>query len=203
MMKLYIAPGACSLAPHIALREAGAQFDLVIVDLKTRQADDGTSFSDLNPKGYVPALRLDDGEVLTENVAVLLYIADRYPSAQLAPPPQTMAGFRMVESLCFINSELHKAFSALFSPVALEPARQYARDHVARRLEYQQRALGAADFVSGQRFTIADAYLFTVLSWCGEVGIDLGRWPDLARYENRLRTRPAVLAALRAEGLVS
>jgi len=201
-MKLYIAPGACSLAPHIALREAGARFDLAIVDLQTRRADDGTSFSEINPKGYVPALRLDDGQVLTENVAVLLYIADRYPAANLAPPVQSLERYRLIEWLAFINSELHKGFSPLFSSAAVEPMRQYARDLITRRFDYLQGVLGAADFVSGGRFTIADAYLFTVLSWCTEVSIDLKRWPKLARYEETLRTRPAVLAALKAEGLV-
>ena len=202
-MKLYIAPGACSLAPHIALREAGARFDLAIVDLKTKQVDDGSSFTALNPKGYVPALRLDDGQVLTENVAVLLYIADRHPAAHLAPPAQTVEHYRMIEWLAFINSELHKSFSALFSPAALEGARQYARDQITRRLDYLHGVLGDAEFVSGSRFTIADAYLFTVLSWCGEVGIDLGRWPGIARYEDQLRKRPSVLTALKAEGLLS
>jgi glutathione S-transferase len=200
-MKLYIAPGTCSLAPHIALREAGVPFDLAIVDLKSKRADDGASFTELNPKGYVPALRLDDGQVLTENVAVLLYIADRHPAAHLAPSG-TMERYRLIEWLCFINSELHKAFSPLFSPSAPEPMRQYAQTLILRRLDYLQGVMGDAGFVSGGRFTIADAYLFTVLSWCGEVGIDLERWPRLLRYEDRLRTRPAVLAALKAEGLV-
>lgn len=202
-MKLYIAPGACSLAPHIALHEAGARFDLAIVDLQTKAVDDGSSFTALNPKGYVPALRLDDGQVLTENVAVLLYIADRYSEARLAPAVQSMERYRMIERLAFINSELHKAFGALFSSAAAEAARQYARDQVTRRFDYLQGAFGNADFMSGDRFTIADAYLFTVLSWCTEVGLDLGRWPALARYEKRMRARPAVLAALKAEGLVS
>jgi glutathione S-transferase len=201
-MKLYIAPGACSLAPHIALREAGARFDLAIVDLKTKHVEDGSSFTALNPKGYVPALRLDDGQVLTENVAVLLYIADQYPMAHLAPPMQGIERYRVIEWLAFINSELHKAFSPLFSPAAPEPARQYAREHIMRRLDYMEGALTHADFVSGARFTIADAYLFTVLSWCAEVGVDLERRPALAVYERRLRERPAVLAALKAEGLV-
>lgn len=202
-MKLYIAPGACSLAPHIALREAGVRFDLAIVDLKTKRADDGTSFTELNPKGYVPALRLDDGQVLTENVAVLLYIAEQHPSAHLAPPAQTMERYRLIEWLAFINSELHKAFSPLFSPAASEPTRQYARDLILKRLNYLQGVIGDGEFLVGQRFTIADAYLYTVLSWCSEVGIDLQRWPAVARYEERLRARPAVLAALKAEGLVS
>jgi glutathione S-transferase len=200
-MKLYIAPGTCSLAPHIALREAGVRFDLAIVDLKSKRADDGRSFTELNPKGYVPALRLDDGQVLTENVAVLLYIADRHPAAQLAPS-ESLERYRLIEWLCFISSELHKAFSPLFSAAAPEAMRQYARDLIVRRLDYLHGAIGDADFLIGRRFTIADAYLFTVLSWCAEVGIDLGRWPGLARYENRLRTRPAVLSALEAEGLV-
>jgi glutathione S-transferase len=200
-MKLYIAPGTCSLAPHIALREAGARFDLAIVDLKTRRADDGTNFAELNPKGYVPALRLDDGQVLTENVVVLLYIADRHPAARLAPS-ETLERYRLIEWLCFINSELHKAFSPLFSPAAPESMQQYARTLIGRRLGYLQGAIGDAEFVIGGRFTVADAYLFTVLSWCAEVDIDLERWPGLARYEEALRTRPAVLSALEAEGLV-
>jgi glutathione S-transferase len=200
-MKLYIAPGTCSLAPHIALREAGVPFDLAIVDLKSKRADDGTSFTDLNPKGYVPALRLDSGQVLTENVAVLLYIADRHPAAHLTPS-DTMERYRLIEWLCFINSELHKAFSPLFSPSAPEPMRQYAQALILRRLDYLQGVIGDVGFVIGGRFTIADAYLFTVLSWCAEVGIDLERWPRLLRYEDRLRTRPAVLSALKAEGLV-
>jgi len=201
-MKLYVAPGACSLAPHIALRETGAQFDLAIVDLQTKRVDDGSSFATLNPKGYVPALRLDDGQVLTENVAVLLYIADQYPNARLAPAGQGIERHRMVEWLAFINSELHKAFGILFSGTAPEASQQYARAQIAKRLDYLQGAI-ATEFVSGSRFTIADAYLFTVLSWCGEVDIDLERWPALARYQARLRARPAVLAALKAEGLVS
>jgi glutathione S-transferase len=200
-MKLYIAPGTCSLAPHIALREAGARFDLAIVDLKTRRADDGTNFAELNPKGYVPALRLDDGQVLTENVVVLLYIADRHPAARLAPS-ETLERYRLIEWLCFINSELHKAFSPLFSPAAPESMQQYARTLIGRRLGYLQGAIGDAEFVIGGRFTVADAYLFTVLSWCAEVDIDLERWPGLVRYKEALRTRPAVLSALEAEGLV-
>ncbi|MEP7310974.1 MAG: glutathione transferase GstA [Pseudomonadota bacterium] len=201
-MKLYVAPGACSLAPHIALREAGARFDLAIVDLGSKRADDGTTFTEINPKGYVPALQLDDGQVLTENVVVLLYIADRHPEAHLAPAALSMERYRLIEWLCFINSELHKAFSPLFSPAAPEPMRQYARDLLTRRFDYLQGVLGDTPFVIGTGFTVADAYLYTVLSWCAEVGIDLKRWPGLARHEGRSRTRPAVLAALKAEGLV-
>jgi glutathione S-transferase len=184
------------------LREAGARFDLAIVDLATRAIDDGSSFMTVNPKGYVPALRLDDGQVLTENVAVLLYVADQYPAAHLAPAGQGIERYRMIEWLAFINSELHKAFSVLFSSTAPESSQQYARDQIRKRLDYLQGVV-ASDFVTANHFTIADAYLFTVLSWSAEVGVDLSRWPSLARYEARLRSRPAVRAALEAEGLVS
>jgi glutathione S-transferase len=202
-MKLYVIPGACSLAANIALREAGVQFDMAIVDGQTKRADDGVNFVELNPKGYVPALRLDNREMLTENVAVLLYIADINPSARLAPQGQTMERYRMIEWLCFINSELHKGFSPLFSPTAPEPARQYARDGLSRRFEWLQGMVGSTTFLTGTQFTVADAYLFTVLSWCGEVGFDLERWPAVAEYFNRLSQRPSMLAALKSEGLIT
>lgn len=202
-LKLYVAPGACSLAPHIALREAGAQFDLGIVDLATGRVDDGTNFSEVNPKGYVPALRLDDGQVLTENVAVLLYIADQHPAANLAPQGQGMERTRMIEWLCFINSEIHKSFAPLFNPAAPEPVQQYARDLLARRFEYLEGVLGDAEFVNGKHFTVADAYLLTVLSWCAFVDIDLSRWKGLERYQARMSERSSVLEALKAEGLIS
>ena len=201
-MKLYVVPGACSLAPHIALRETGIRFEVAIVALPSRRVDDGSSFIEVNPKGYVPALRLDDGQVLTENVAVLLYIAERHPAAQLAPPAETMARFRLIEWLAFINSELHKAFSPFFAPGVPEGAQQYALERITKRLDYVEGVLGDAEFLIGDHFTIADAYLFTVLSWCPEVRIDLLRWPNLARYKERIGARPAVLTALKVEGLV-
>lgn len=200
-MKLYYLTGACSLASNIALREAGLKFELVKVDRKTKKAADGLDFTEVNPKGYVPALTLDNGEVLTENVVVLQYIADRNPAAKLAPAAGTLERYRLMEWLSFINSEIHKSFSPLFRQDAPEGAKEYARKNITARLEYLQRALGSRNFVMGEQFTVADAYLFTVLGWGGHVGIDLGQWPQLKRFHERIGARPNVIAALQSEGL--
>lgn len=200
-MKLYYLTGACSLASNIALREAGLKFELVKVDRKTKKAADGLDFTEVNPKGYVPALTLDNGEVLTENVVVLQYIADRNPAAKLAPAAGTLERYRLMEWLSFINSEIHKSFSPLFRQDAPEGAKEYARKNITARLEYLQRALGSGNFVMGEQFTVADAYLFTVLGWGGHVGIDLGQWPQLKRFHERVGARPNVIAALQSEGL--
>ncbi len=200
-MKLYYLTGACSLASNIALREAGLKFELVKVDRKTKKAADGLDFTEVNPKGYVPALTLDNGEVLTENVVVLQYIADRNPAAKLAPAAGTLERYRLMEWLSFINSEIHKSFSPLFRQDAPEGAKEYARKNITARLEYLQRALGSRNFVMGEQFTVADAYLFTVLGWGGHVGIDLGQWPQLKRFHERIGARPSVIAALQSEGL--
>lgn len=200
-MDLYILPGACSLAVNIALREAGITFNLVTVDGGTKKADDGRDFSSINSKGYVPALRLDDGQVLTENVAVLQYVADRAPAGTLAPRAGAMERYRLQEWLSFINSELHKGFSPLFKATAGDEVRRYAQNNLAERLSWLQEEIGARSFLMAETFTVADAYLFTVLGWGTEVGIDLGRWPDLQRYHAGIGTRPAVQAALKSEGL--
>jgi len=200
-MKLYYLTGACSLASNIALREAGLKFELVKVDRKTKKAADGLDFTEVNPKGYVPALTLDNGEVLTENVVVLQYIADRNPAAKLAPAAGTLERYRLMEWLSFINSEIHKSFTPLFRQDAPEAAKEYARKNITARLEYLQRALGSRNFVMGEQFTVADAYLFTVLGWGAHVGIDLGQWPQLKRFHERVGARPNVIAALQSEGL--
>jgi len=190
-MKLYYLTGACSLASNIALRDAGLKFELVKVDRNTRKAADGLDFNEVNPKGYVPALTLDNGEVLTENVAVLQYIADRNPGAKLAPAAGTMERYRLMEWLSFINSEIHKSFSPLFRQDAPEGAKQYARKNIETRLE----------FLMGAEYTVADAYLFTVLSWARHVEVDLGRWPQVKRYMEGIGARPNVIEALKSEGL--
>jgi glutathione S-transferase len=197
-MKLYIIPGACSLAANIALREAGIRFELARLDPTTGKADDGTDFRAVNPKGYVPALQLNDGRVLTENVAVLLYVADQNPQAKLAPPAPSFERYRLVEWLCFINSEIHKGFSPLYSPAATEEVREYARNHLVKRLDYLHDAVREAYLLAGQ-FTIADAYLFTVLGWGAEVGLDMTRWPRLETYRAQIAQRPHVIAALESE----
>ena len=200
-MKLYIMTGACSMASNIALHEAGIQFEISKVDRRTKRAD-GVEFVTINPKGYVPALRLDDGQVLTENVAVLQYIADLNPAAKLAPPAGTMERYRLQEWLSFINSEVHKAFTPLFSPEATEDTKAYARNYIAKRLTYVEGALGDRQYLMGEQFTVADAYLFTVVGWGAHVGVDVGQWPRLKSYVDRVRARPHVIEAMTAEGLI-
>ena len=198
-MKLYISPGACSMASNIALREAGIPFEMSKVDKRTKRAD-GVDFVTINPKGYVPALRLDDGQVLTENVAVLQYIADLNPAAKLAPPAGTMERYRLQEWLSFINSEVHKAFTPLFSSEATDDTKTYARNYVLKRLAYVEGAMGDKTYLTGNQFTVADAYLFTVLGWGAHVGVDIG--PKLKSYVERIRARPQVIEAMTAEGLI-
>lgn len=201
-MKLYYFPGACSLAANISLREAGQPFELVRVDRRTRKAADGLEFATVNPKGYVPALTLDGGETITENVAVLLYIAEHAPRAQFAPGPGPLARYRLLEALAFVNSELHKGFSPLFRAEAPEDAKQYARKGIAGRLDHLESTWKNRSFLLGDAFTVADAYLWTVLGWGRHASIDLARWPALAAYHERLGQRPHVLEALKAEGLL-
>jgi glutathione S-transferase len=198
-MKLYFSTGACSMASNIALHEAGIQFELSKVDKRTKRAD-GVDFVTINPKGYVPALRLDDGQVLTENVVVLQYIADLNPAAKLAPAAGTMERYRLQEWLSFINSELHKSFTPLFSSEATEDMKTYSRNNLAKRLAYVESALGDKKYLMGDQFTIADAYLFTVLGWGSHVGVDIGA--KLKSYVDRVRARPHVIEAMTAEGLI-
>lgn len=200
-MKLYGSAGACSLAADIALHEAGIRFDLAKVDLRTKKVD-GADFNEVNPKGYVPALRLTDGTVLTENVAVLQYIADLNPDAHLAPPAGTMERYRLQEWLGFISSELHKSFGPLFHTESGEQAQQSARAQLQKRLKWLQGELGSRPYLLGQAFTVADAYLFTVLRWAPRVGIDLAQWPALQSYVGRIGARAHVIEALTLEGLL-
>ena len=201
-MKLYYLTGACSLASAISLLEAGLKFELVKVDRKTRRAADGLDFNEVNPKGYVPALTLVNGEVLTENVAVLQYIADRNPAAKLAPAAGTLERYRLMEWLSFINSEIHKSFSPLFRAEAHEAVKEYARANLTRRLDYAERALGSKPYLMGEQFTVADAYLYVVLGWGTHVNVDIGRWPQLKRLHDRVGARPCTIEALKSEGLL-
>lgn len=197
-MKLYYFPGACSLAVNIALREAGIEFELVRVDLATQTASDGSNYRRVNLKGYVPALRLDDGQVLTESVAILQYVADLKPQSHLAPPQGTFERYRLMEWLSFINSELHKGFSPLFADDPPEAIRTFALDRLFKRFDYLQSIL-QSPFILDGNFTVVDAYLFTVLGWAQEVGVQLGRWPALIRYHQYIGERPSVAAALESE----
>jgi glutathione S-transferase len=200
-MKLYYLQGACSLASLISLIEAGASFEPVAVDRKTKQLPDGRSYIDVNPKGYVPALELDDGEVLTENTAVLPYIADLNPGANLAPPVGTRARFRLQEWLGYLNGELHKNFSTLFNPSAPEAMKQIAKDNIVRRTAFIEDRLGDEPFLLGETFSVADAYLYVILSWREKLGVDLSGFPKVTALYERVRSRPSVQAARKAEGL--
>jgi glutathione S-transferase len=201
-MKLYYLTGACSLASNIALREAGLPFELVKVDRHTKKAADGLDFHEVNPKGYVPTLALDNGEVLTENAAVLQYIADRNPAAKLAPAAGTLERYRLMEWLAFINSEVHKNFSPMFNAEASEDVKQYVRKILTKRLGYLEHAWGTRTFLMGEQFTVADGYLFTVLSWGVYVKLDIAQWPQLKRHTERVGARPHVIEAMKSEGLI-
>src|SRR6266550_5613286 len=199
-MKLYYSPGACSLATHIAAKEEGLALDLERVDLKTHRTEHGEDFRRLNPKGYVPALELDDGTLLTENVAVLPFIADQNPQAGLAPPPQTMERTRLVEWLAFLATELHKSFGPIFHH-GNDTLKAEARDIIEKWLVYIADRLAGREFLMGDRLTVADAYLFVMLRWCDIAQIPLANFPVLASYRARIAARPAVQAAMREEKL--
>jgi glutathione S-transferase len=200
-MKLYYSRGACSLSPHIVLREAGLPFELVAVDLKAKTFAGGGDFRAVNPKGYVPVLELDDGRRLTEGPAIVQYLADLAPAAGLAPPNDSFERYRLQEWLNFISTEIHKQFSPLFDPTASDDTKTRQKDKLAGRFDWLQAELGERDFLMETGFTVADAYLFTVLNWSRAMGIDLERWPALKKYTARIGERPAVDAALKAEGL--
>lgn len=200
-MKLYYLQGACSLASLISLIEVDAKFEPVAVDRKTKKLPDGRDYAGVNPKGYVPALELDDGEVLTENSAVLPYIADLNPSANLAPPPGTRPRFRLQEWLGYLNSEVHKNFSTLFNPAVPDAMKQIAKDNIARRIAFIEDKLGDQPFLLGQNFSVADAYLYVILSWRERVGVDISKFPKVTALYERVRSRPSVQAARKAEGL--
>ena len=201
-MKLYFAPGACSLSPRIALLEAGLPFTTQKVDTKTKQLDGGGDFWAINSKGYVPTLKLDNGQVLTEGPAIVQYIADQNPESGLAPKAGTMERYRLQEWLNFITSEIHKGFSPLFDPTLSPEVKQVFKDKLGKRFDWLTTQLTGKQYLMGDVFTVADGYLFTVLNWCQWVGIDLAKWPLLKDYQSRVSARPKVQEALKAEGLI-
>ncbi len=201
-MKLYFAPGACSLSPHIVLFEAGQKFEAEKVDLGSKKTASGQDFNAINPKGYVPALVLDDGSVLTEGPAIVQYIADKAPNAKLAPANGSLERYRLQETLNFISTELHKTMGALFNPSLPEDAKKMFRAMAIKRLTSVNETLGKQSFLQGGEFSVADAYLFTVLSWAGHVGVDLSPFAAIKSYQERVGSRPNVQAALKAEGLL-
>ena len=201
-IKLYYSPGACSLSPHIVLAEAGLAYSIEKVDLKTKKTETGADFFAVNPAGYVPALALDNGEVLTEGPAIVQYLADQAPAKKLAPPAASFERVRLQEMLNFISTEVHKSFSPLFNPASSEETTAAARALIGRRLDVLEQKLAGHDYLLGD-FSVADAYLFTVLSWGRMVGVDIkaGR-PRLGAYWSRVKARPAVQQAMKEEGLI-
>jgi len=201
-MKLYYATGTCALSPHIVLLESGLPFELEKVSLADKKTASGGNYLDVNPKGYVPALQLDDGDVLTEGPAIVQYLADKVPEKQLAPAAGTMARYHLIESLNFISTEVHKSFGTLFRPNVPEETKQAVYDTLASRLQFVEKQLQGRDYLTGNQFSVADAYLFTVLGWAKPLKFDLGRWPAVQAYLQRVAARPTVRAAMVAEGLI-
>ncbi len=202
-MKLYYLPGACSLSPHIVLHEAGMQFEIERVDMATHKTETGADYTQINPKGYVPALQLDDGQVLTEGAAIVQYIADLRPEAGLAPTSGTLARTRLQEHLNYIAAEFHKAFGPLFSSDASKEAKAAAVINVGRRLDHFEHIFAdGRSYLSGDTFSVADAYLFVISTWTKPTGIGLNKWPHVASFVTRIAGREKVREAMHAEGLL-
>ncbi len=200
-MKLFYKPGACSLASHITLRESGKDFTLIGVDLMHKRMENGDDFLAVNPKGQVPALLLDDNTLLTEGVAIMQYLADSVADRQLLAPVGTINRYKTLEWMNFIATELHKGFTPLFRPDTPEDYKPTVRALLDKKLAYIDESLAGTQWISGARFTIADAYLFTVLRWAFAVKMDMAGYKNIADYMARVAARPAVAAALAAEGL--
>jgi glutathione S-transferase len=201
-MKLYYSPGACSLSPHIALYEAGLAFEAIAAPTKTHQLPDGSDFYKVNPLGYVPYLTLDDGRSLHEGPAIVQYIADQAPDKNLAPANGTYERYKLQEWLTFIGTELHKTFSPLFVPTTHPDTKAAALDRLKGRLQWVDDELAGKQYLMGDQFTVADAYLFVVTNWGQYVGLDLAPFANIVAYRARVGARPAVIAAMKAEGLI-
>jgi glutathione S-transferase len=201
-MKLFFAPGACSLSPHIVLRETGTQFELEQVNNQEKETKAGVDYWTINPKGQVPVLDLDNGERLTEGPVIVQYIADQKPAAGLIPPAGTTERYRVQEWLNFITSELHKSFGPIFRPTTPDAYKAISRENLGKRFDWLNKELAGRQYLMGDKFTVADAYLFTVLRWTSRVEIDLGKWPNLKAYVDRIAARPKVQEAMKVEGLI-
>jgi glutathione S-transferase len=202
-MKLYYSPGACSLSPHIVARELGLDLTLEKVDTKTKQTETGRDFLKVNPKGYVPALELASGEVLSEGTAIVQYLADRKPEAKLAPANGTFERARLQEALGYISTELHKTYTPLFSPTTPDEVKQERKEYLRKRYDLIEQTLAKQPYLLGDEFTVADAYLFAVTNWAGYVDLDLSQFKALNAFQQRVASRPAAQAALEAEGLIT
>ena len=201
-MKLYYSPGACSLSPHIALLEADLPYDLVKVDLRAKTLENGDDYLKVNPKGQVPALALDSGELVTEGPVIVQMIADKAAGKNLAPARDTAERYKLLEWLNFITSELHKNFGPMFSPVLADDAKAFFKDRVMGKFKYVDGALAGQDYLMGKQFTVADGYLFTILTWADRMKFDLSGLPNLVAYRARVAARPKVQEALTKEGLM-
>ena len=201
MLKLYFCPGACSLASHITAREAGIDLELKRADTKTKKLVDGSDYYAVNSKGSVPALRLDDGQVLTEGVAIMQYLADQKPESNLAPKAGTLARYRVQEWLNFITSEIHKSYSPLWNPANDAKVKEFAQANLEKKLDWINGQLAGKEYLTGDTFTIADAYLYTVINWSNFLNLGLDKWPALKEFHARVAARPKVQEALEAEGL--
>jgi len=201
-MKLYYSPGACSLSPHIALLEAGLPYDLVKVDLRAKKLENGDDYLAVNPKGQVPALALDSGELVTEGPVIVQMIADQAAGKNLAPARDSTERYKLLEWLNFITSEVHKSFGPLFSPVLADDAKAFFKDRVMGKFKYVDAALAGHDYLLGKQFTVADGYMFTMLSWADRMKFDLSGMPNLVAYRDRVAARPMVKEALTKEGLM-
>jgi len=202
-MKLYYSPGACSLSPHIVLEETGLPYQAILASTKSHQLQDGTDYYTINPLGYVPFLVLEDGQTLREGPVIVQYLADQVPAKQLIPAAGTLERYRVLEWLNFIGTELHKGFSPLFSPHTPADYKPALLAQLRKRFEWVEKALAGKDYLTGAPFTVADAYLFTISNWGPHVDLDLSDLPLLQAYRQRVRSRPAVQAAMRAEGLLT
>jgi len=200
-MKLYYAPGACSLSPHIVLRESGIDFTPIRTDLKSHKLQDGTDYYTINPKGYVPLLELDSGERLSEGPAIVQYLADQVPEKNLVPKAGTMERYRAMEWLNFITAELHKTYSPLFNPAVPEEYKTMAKAKLADRYKLVDHELEGKDYLMGAEFSVPDAYLYVVTNWAKSVGVDLSAFKNVLSFMKRMTARPAVQEALKAEGL--
>ncbi len=202
-MRLFYKPGACSLASHIVLHELGIPFEIERVDTEKGTTATGRNFREISPNGYVPALELDSGDILTEGAAILQNLADQHPEKRLTPPAGTLPRTRVQEYLNFTASELHKAFGPLFSGAATDEDKADGRANVSRKLDYVETLIGdGRDYLVDERFSVADAYLFVVCNWCNFVGIDLATWPNVQAFVARVAARPAAQVAMKAEGLL-
>jgi glutathione S-transferase len=201
-MKLYYSPGACSMAPHIVANETGIKLDLVKVDIPNKKTADGGDYWKINPKGYVPALQLDNGEVLTEVGVVCQYLADQKPESGLVAKSGTMERYHQMEALNFAATEVHKQLGALFNPKMTPEMKEVQLGTIGRRFDALEKILEGKEYISGNKFSPADAYLFTVLNWTGKLGVDLSKWPNIKALMARVGARPKVQETLKAEGLV-